>query len=1035
MSENASINQHVFISYARADGDNKSKEIYEALYQERFLAWRDQRNIKPYQDFSVAIERAIRQSSHVLVCLTPSIVQRDDSFVRREIIFAQNQKRPIIPLLFDGFPAKDIPVLISHLTYINFAKFGEGFRSLLEHLRRKDIDYDPPVLPDDPFRHHVEQLNDYMIRELEQMVSHSKIIMLHSEDQSGAIERIIPAAYRTQNMHFFRHAEQRQHFDNFPLAFAQYDQRMLLLGEPGSGKTTTLYAFAREKANERLANVNALLPIYAPIRTWNGSQPLVEWISNSSGLNSTKIQAEIGSGRALLLLDGLDELASDTNSTTDEYDWRAKFIRQLTEFGTTPLLITCRAKDYDEIIVSSGERAKLNGAAILKPLSPEQVRAYLDDYPELLNALQSDKDLFEMARNPLLLTLLTVAFQGETAAKDLLSNLNSSRAEWRDAIFRTYVQRRYEFEEFRNNHLPFSLNEMYEVLGQAATNLVSNGKQTNHNELNVQLFEDLLTSRAQSFVEFSQRLHYLINTNPQVFRFIHLLLRDHFAIHHLLPRARSNNQVVRQTAQRILRLLNAVTTNVFISYSRDNRQQVQTIRDILKRNGISSSSDENIVPGTSDWESEIRQAIDRSDYVIVLINRSTLQSRYVEDEINLALNQNKTIIPILLDKGELPPALKNLQYVRISSSQKDERQLEQQLITLIAGDDISDSGRQVYLRNIRRRYERFSSSSFGLSVRMKPSGSEHSSVAVLIPQTLERNYPQPWRLILVGQGGSGKTTALQRLLIDFTRRALQDPFALIPVLVNAREFSLEDTTDFDRVIDQSVNQQKLGKYSFGQLLILIDGIDELGQEHRNLLAEWIDQHLDTSILLSSRYQIGQAFALVSARKFETIELLPPTENDIRSIVFQRFTPNEAEKFWQWLNSNAQLLEFSHSPLTLTLLLSNYSSSQRLPDANMDNLDELIQSFVHQSSMRVENIAPQKQLLSFLRLLAREIEKGPGHSIMRDRAASLFELMTPSEQLSFENLMRAATQSGIIREVTNGDFAFVHKSFLEYFAQD
>ena len=72
---------HIFISYARADGFNKADRLYHALTERGFRAWRDQRNLNPYQDFSGEIEIAIEQSRHVIVCLTPSIAVRKDSFV------------------------------------------------------------------------------------------------------------------------------------------------------------------------------------------------------------------------------------------------------------------------------------------------------------------------------------------------------------------------------------------------------------------------------------------------------------------------------------------------------------------------------------------------------------------------------------------------------------------------------------------------------------------------------------------------------------------------------------------------------------------------------------------------------------------------------------------------------------------------------------------------------------------------------------------------------------------------------------------
>jgi hypothetical protein len=60
----------IFISYARADGRLEADRIYDALCQHGIRAWRDKRDLTPYQDFTAEIESAIASASHVVVCLT-----------------------------------------------------------------------------------------------------------------------------------------------------------------------------------------------------------------------------------------------------------------------------------------------------------------------------------------------------------------------------------------------------------------------------------------------------------------------------------------------------------------------------------------------------------------------------------------------------------------------------------------------------------------------------------------------------------------------------------------------------------------------------------------------------------------------------------------------------------------------------------------------------------------------------------------------------------------------------------------------------
>jgi hypothetical protein len=78
-----------------------------------------------------------------VVCITPSVESNPGSFVRREILYAQQQQKPLIPLVF---PNSYLPTLVNHLTWIPFCsgkmpdqtlEFKGGFARLTERLAGK----------------------------------------------------------------------------------------------------------------------------------------------------------------------------------------------------------------------------------------------------------------------------------------------------------------------------------------------------------------------------------------------------------------------------------------------------------------------------------------------------------------------------------------------------------------------------------------------------------------------------------------------------------------------------------------------------------------------------------------------------------------------------------------------------------------------------------------------------------------------------------------------------------------------------------
>lgn len=555
----------VFISYARQDGSAYADRLENDLMMTGLRTWRDKRTLDPHQDFSAEIEIGIRQSKAVVVCVTPSVEQNPQSFVRREILYAQSKNKPIIPLVF---PDADLPVQIIHLTYIPFfagkkpgqqIAYDTGLHELLQRLQHASEPDSRPAKSIDPFRDYLEALYDQVVSLLNWMVFSSlphqregALMALRSESTPDAVEKRPNAARDALPMAFFNmlgfepDQNARTHFSDFAEAFAAFKGRLLLLGEPGAGKTTTLMAFARDAISRRLADASAPLPLFAPIATWDAEAqpPLAEWlVSVIPALQplTLAVQQTLEGGKALLLLDGLDELGTERVDAlrNQPYDPRQRFMSTLHQLPRNQVVITCRIKEYEDLVLRADQKLALEGAITLRPLDDNQVQAYLRDLPELWMALQADEGLREMARTPLLLTLFSFAFNGLDAETRALRDL--SGGDLRDRIFQTYIERRYEHERRKPfAELPFMLDEIVDLLGSVAQRDVHNDFEDNvirQQYLN-ELFMD--GKEQQEFTELCVRLHLLVPLGEVetsrvplrrefAYRFIHLLLRDYFA--------------------------------------------------------------------------------------------------------------------------------------------------------------------------------------------------------------------------------------------------------------------------------------------------------------------------------------------------------------------------------------------------------------------------------------------------------------------------------------------------------------------------
>jgi len=108
--------KYAFISYAR-DDRNHVGILAKELEDKGFDVWLDVSNIKPGEEWTKILENAIKNAGAFLVILTPAAA--NSQFVRNEIIMAQDEKLPIIPVKMEEC---DIPIQIRALQYVLYDK-------------------------------------------------------------------------------------------------------------------------------------------------------------------------------------------------------------------------------------------------------------------------------------------------------------------------------------------------------------------------------------------------------------------------------------------------------------------------------------------------------------------------------------------------------------------------------------------------------------------------------------------------------------------------------------------------------------------------------------------------------------------------------------------------------------------------------------------------------------------------------------------------------------------------------------------------
>ncbi len=101
---------------------------------------------------------------------------------------------------------------------------------------------------------------------------------------------------------------------------------------------------------------------------------------------------------------------------------------------------------------------------------------------------------------------------------------------------------------------------------------------------------------------------------------------------------------------------------VYCSYSIKDEEIVLNTVKLLKNKGVDVWVDQlDIKPGDR-WDDVVEKALEESTIFLLFISKASTESSNVMDELSIALNSNKQIIPVLIEECPIPMRLRRNQY-------------------------------------------------------------------------------------------------------------------------------------------------------------------------------------------------------------------------------------------------------------------------------------------------------------------------------------------------------------------------------------
>ncbi|MCX9079546.1 MAG: NACHT domain-containing protein, partial [Candidatus Methanoperedens sp.] len=222
--------------------------------------------------------------------------------------------------------------------------------------------------------------------------------------------------------------------------FDTLNHKLVILGEPGAGKTVLLLQLCELLIQRAREDKRAPIPVVLALSSWAAKQPPFEdWLRDELraryNQSSRVVDDLVGGEQLLYLLDGLDEVAAEHREAC------LQAIKAFVEARRVDYVLCSRYNEFKALET----RLDVPGEVVIQALKPTQINNYLKgkEFAALRAVMQQYKVIRAFTGVPFMLNTMAVVTRGQTETSLRLDIENCANADdLRDYFLENYLDRR-----------------------------------------------------------------------------------------------------------------------------------------------------------------------------------------------------------------------------------------------------------------------------------------------------------------------------------------------------------------------------------------------------------------------------------------------------------------------------------------------------------------------------------------------------------------------------------------------------------------